>query len=376
MVLPRGLVERGGTRDNVDQLVGDDGLSGSVVEDGVPVDHVTGVLGGVVHGVSPGADLSGVALSHGGQNLGGEGVLEEVGWELSLGVDLEDVVPGGALDSLGAVDGLHGWLEGQGRHWVVEEDGDLGVALGVYLLQNLGSNQRGLVESGGVLADTVERELNAVRVGSQQLHLDLVADGDDVGVRVLGHLASHGLRELGVDGPAQALVGSDGNGQLLGLLGARSDLARLGDVVELAVGGVDHLRGGLGLLRLGQTRRGNDLHRLSDLLDVFDRLETQLDLLQGGVAPRGGGRRAHSGAGGGAKQVSGQHGGWSMWGECSESVVAVQSGPCCPFSGGGKFTSIPWEDGVLVYGRARTNFAGAEMLASDWLGRGSRGGGG
>lgn len=52
----------GGTGDNLDQLTGNDGLSGTVEQDLKSVDHITGVLGGVVHGVAAGGLLAGVAL--------------------------------------------------------------------------------------------------------------------------------------------------------------------------------------------------------------------------------------------------------------------------------------------------------------------------
>ena len=52
----------GGTGDNLDQLTGNGSLSGTVVQNLESVDHVTGVLGGVVHGVAASRLLTGVTL--------------------------------------------------------------------------------------------------------------------------------------------------------------------------------------------------------------------------------------------------------------------------------------------------------------------------
>ena len=54
----------GGARDDLDELGGDDGLAGSVVLDVEFVDHLVGVLCGVLHGAHAGALL-------------GRGVLEQ-----------------------------------------------------------------------------------------------------------------------------------------------------------------------------------------------------------------------------------------------------------------------------------------------------------
>jgi|SRR5690242_16982290 len=51
------------TSDDLDQLASNDGLTSTVVENLELVDHVTGVLGGVVHGVLARGLLASVALS-------------------------------------------------------------------------------------------------------------------------------------------------------------------------------------------------------------------------------------------------------------------------------------------------------------------------
>ena len=50
------------TSDNLDELAGNDGLTSAVVQNLELVDHVAGVLGGVVHGVLTRRDLASVAL--------------------------------------------------------------------------------------------------------------------------------------------------------------------------------------------------------------------------------------------------------------------------------------------------------------------------
>lgn len=51
------------TSNNLDKFASNDGLTGTVVENLELVDHVTSVLGGVVHGVLARGLLAGVALS-------------------------------------------------------------------------------------------------------------------------------------------------------------------------------------------------------------------------------------------------------------------------------------------------------------------------
>jgi hypothetical protein len=56
------ILRCGGTSDNLDQLTGNGSLSGTVVENLESVDHVTSVLGGVVHGVAASRLLTSVTL--------------------------------------------------------------------------------------------------------------------------------------------------------------------------------------------------------------------------------------------------------------------------------------------------------------------------
>jgi hypothetical protein len=81
------LLGGGGTSDNLDQLAGNDGLASAVEQNLELVDHLAGVLGGVVHGVATSGLLAGVALGKSPEEGVGQGVLAEAG-EDSL-VDLE-----------------------------------------------------------------------------------------------------------------------------------------------------------------------------------------------------------------------------------------------------------------------------------------------
>ena len=47
-------LERGGTRDNLNQLGGDSGLAGSVILQVELAEHLAGILGGVLHGAHAG----------------------------------------------------------------------------------------------------------------------------------------------------------------------------------------------------------------------------------------------------------------------------------------------------------------------------------
>jgi hypothetical protein len=61
-----------GTSDNINQLGGNGGLTGTVVGHGQAVNHISGVLGGVLHGVTLGRHLRGVTLDQGPVDVVGE----------------------------------------------------------------------------------------------------------------------------------------------------------------------------------------------------------------------------------------------------------------------------------------------------------------
>lgn len=82
----------GGTSDDLDQLASNDGLSGSVEKNLVPVDHLAGVLGGIVHSVATGRLLAGVALSQTPEDGVGKGVLLQVGEDLLVSLEGGEVL--------------------------------------------------------------------------------------------------------------------------------------------------------------------------------------------------------------------------------------------------------------------------------------------
>jgi hypothetical protein len=81
------ILGSGGTSDNLDELAGNDGLASTVEQNLELGDHLTSILGGVVHGVTTSGLLAGVALGKCPEERVGECVLAEAG-EDGL-VDLE-----------------------------------------------------------------------------------------------------------------------------------------------------------------------------------------------------------------------------------------------------------------------------------------------
>jgi hypothetical protein len=153
-------------------------------------------------------------------------------------------------------------------------------------LSNLIGNDLSISESRDVLANVGEAHDELIGVGSGQLSLGLLSEDDQVGVGVRLKYTASSLAETGVDTTAKTLVGAGNDEQ--GLL-----------VLEgLGFGVLEDLVGRLtvdtrvvhSLLGAGKTGRGNDLHRVGDLLDVLDGLQTALNFTQsrevGGVGGR------------------------------------------------------------------------------------------
>lgn len=149
-------------------------------------------------------------------------------------------------------------------------------------------NSLGIGEGRNVLADVGETEDNGAGVGTRQLSLGLLTENDKVGVGEFLEGAASGLAETGVNTTAKTLVGaSDDEQGLLILEGLGLGLLEKG-VRGLTVGtGVVHC-----LLSAGETGRGNDLHRVGDLLDVLDGLQTAFDFTEGREVGGVGGRSA------------------------------------------------------------------------------------
>src|SRR5260221_5584362 len=84
-----------GARDDLDQLLGNLRLAGSVHNQGEAGDHIAGIAGGVVHRRHLGGVEAGVVLQHGGEQLHGDGARQQGGQD---GLLIRLVFIGGALE--------------------------------------------------------------------------------------------------------------------------------------------------------------------------------------------------------------------------------------------------------------------------------------
>lgn len=136
-------------------------------------------------------------------------------------------------------------------------------------------------EGGNVLANTSEVEDEVLAVGTGQLGLALLAQNGELCLGVLRQHLPDGPGHTRVDTTAETLVGAAHHDQRLLALA----LYRLGlGLLENGVGGLSvGTRVGHGPLGAGELGGGDNLHGLCDFLNVLDRLETALDLAQGGV---------------------------------------------------------------------------------------------
>ena len=176
----RNCLERGGTSDDVDELVGDGSLATTVVLHLQRGDHVAGILGRVVHGVTTRALLSGMALDESGEDGVGKLELCEVLGDVFLHlVALEARRLG---KSLGIENLNEGRLVGKSRDESVVDDNDRVV------LYTRGSDEVGdccsISEGGDVLANLVEGKGNVAGNCARKLHLGLVTDDHNRRVRV------------------------------------------------------------------------------------------------------------------------------------------------------------------------------------------------
>lgn len=86
------LVLRGSrTSDDLDQLARDDSLTCSVEEDGELANHVAGVLGRVLHGISSSRLLAGVTFGQCPVERVGEGILAEVTKDILVNLECGEV---------------------------------------------------------------------------------------------------------------------------------------------------------------------------------------------------------------------------------------------------------------------------------------------
>ena len=90
-LLERLTLGSSGTGNNLDKFASNDGLTRSVVENLELVDHVSSVLGSIVHGVLTRRLLASVTLSQRPEERVGKGVLAEVGENLILNLESREV---------------------------------------------------------------------------------------------------------------------------------------------------------------------------------------------------------------------------------------------------------------------------------------------
>lgn len=208
-------LEGGGSGDNLDELGGDSGLAGSVVLQVELVQHLAGVLGGVLHGAHAGGLLGGGVVHQHLVQLGGHGVLVEVlqglGVVLGLHLVVEEEGVGGVQQG---GDGLHGGdVHDGGLELVVQE------VHGVVLTANniLGKRSgelksvRHLAISGGT---NESGSVRAAELGTALLTEDENIDALAIGVQS-GDSASGHTSEDGVHATAKTLVGCQNNKQVL-----------------------------------------------------------------------------------------------------------------------------------------------------------------
>jgi hypothetical protein len=271
------------TSDNLNKFASNDGLSGTVVQNLVLANHLTSVLGGIVHGVSAGRLLAGVTLSESPEEGVGKAVLAEVAENLLINLE------GGEIGRL--EDGLLGKCLNEGRlvaggiDELVVQNLDVGVLGGEE--GDLVGDGLGIGEGRNVLADTSKGELDALGAGTGELGLALLADNDEVGGAVLFEGSTDLTAHAGVNTTAETLVGGADDDEGLLLLG-------LGG---LGLGGFEDLVGGLavaaglghGTLGAGELGGGDDLHGVGDLLDVLDGLEAAVNFSKRRVASGGAG---------------------------------------------------------------------------------------
>lgn len=221
-------LKSGSTSDNVDKIVGNGSLSTTVVKHVERRDHVTCVLGSVVHGVTLRVDLGSVTLDERGVDGVGEREFGKVlGDIILLLVQLE---LGSVAESILREDLHNIRLERKSRNVLVVDKVDL-VELDARL-DDLVGNGGGIGEGGDVLANLVEGKGEVVGESTTELGLGLLTE-DNNGGALGGRGISSGfadLLELGlgalgdgrVDTTAETLVGRDDDEELTTALGGNS----------------------------------------------------------------------------------------------------------------------------------------------------------
>jgi hypothetical protein len=250
-------------------------LTGSVVENLELLDHLSGVLGGIVHGVTTSGLLAGVTFSESPVDGVGQGELAEGSELLIINLELGELLR--SEKSLLRIGWDNVWFVRDGSLERVEDNLNV-VVLGWQLLDLVG-NSLGLGEGWDILSDTSEGENHVLWVGSAQLSLALLTENSELSIWLLVEDTSGLLGQLGVDTTAETLVGGSNDDEGL------ASWERLGlGLLEDGVGGLTvDLRVGHGTLGTGELGGGDNLHGVGDLFDVTNGLETAFDFTEGSI---------------------------------------------------------------------------------------------
>jgi hypothetical protein len=210
-------LEGSSTGDNLNQLGGNSSLTGTVVSQRQFVNHVGSVLRGVLHGIHTRRLLGGGVLHETMEDLGGQGVFEEVGQ--SLGVQLwfhlvlviERVV---VIQQGAGLDGLDRGNVHDGRLEFVVQDVD-SIGLGGQDLTGDSTGQAKVVRGHAISQGSSDLILEH----SAQLRSTLLTGNNNLECLVLGshpggQLSGHS-GEDGVNTTAQTLVSGQHNKQVL-----------------------------------------------------------------------------------------------------------------------------------------------------------------
>eukprot|EP00128_Syssomonas_multiformis_P013172 Colp12_sorted_trinity150504_noHs@35989 len=274
------LFQRGSTRNNFNKLSGNDGLTSTVVGKVKLVNHLTSVLGSVVHSSHTRRLLRSGTLAHSVEEGGTEGELLVALEDITLNLVLLQFLS--VLDGLKREDGLlHGFVGNGGLELVENNVTRVIVKTAGDELVSDGSS---LSIGGGLLADITNIKKDLVSIGTLQESTDLVTNAHKLGVDARlggGKLVTDSLADGAVNGTAKTTVRGDKNHNLVraGLIGLSLELGLLvqrgGSVTE-----------DTGLLELtlstGKLGSRHHLHGLGDLLDALHRGQADLDFFKGG----------------------------------------------------------------------------------------------
>ena len=274
----------GSTRDNLDQLHGNAGLTSLVVHEGQLFHDLTSVLAGVLHSIHTSGLLRGGIVEEGDPEVAGNVQLVE-SKVASVLVGKLHVVSLAELESIQetlAGENLElANVGGDGRHVLVVEDGDFIVAFtGTHDVLTEGHD-------GGVVVRSVDlgnTDLEEVRHGALHAIRALLAERENLllGATSLINVIAHVPDDTRVDSTAHTLVRGEGNDEL-----ARVRRSLRGTLLHVSISSEHHVHAVEAelftsveankiLLHLGGCHH---LHSLGDLTNVVNGLHSLLELL-------------------------------------------------------------------------------------------------